>query len=97
MPDSTADHARSRVTRLLSELSEGNAAAVDGLFALLYEELRSIAHRQRRRWRGDHTLQTTALVHEAFLKLEDQEGDAAESRAHILAMAARAIRHILCN
>jgi RNA polymerase sigma factor (TIGR02999 family) len=97
MPDSTADHARSRVTRLLSELSEGNAAAVDGLFALLYEELRSIAHRQRRRWRGDHTLQTTALVHEAFLKLVDQEGVAAESRAHFLAMAARAMRHILCN
>ena len=92
-----ADEARTRVTRLLAELAEGNAAAVDGLFSLLYDELRSIAHRQRRRWQGDHTLQTTALVHEAFLKLVDQERIAAESRAHFLAMAARAMRHILCN
>lgn len=92
-----ADEARTRVTRLLVELAEGNAAAVDGLFSVLYDELRSIAHRQRRRWQGDHTLQTTALVHEAFLKLVDQERIAAESRAHFLAMAARAMRHILCN
>lgn len=92
-----ADEARTRVTQLLAEVSDGNAAVVDELFALLYDELRAMAHRQRRRWRGDETLQTTALVHEAFLKLVDQERIAAESRAHFLAVAARAMRHILCN
>jgi RNA polymerase sigma factor (TIGR02999 family) len=92
-----ADEARTRVTRLLAELADGNAAAVDGLFSLLYDELRSIAHRQRRRWHGDQTMQTTALVHEAFLKLVDQERIAAESRAHFLAVVSRAMRHILCN
>lgn len=68
-----ADETRTRVTQLLAEVPDGNAAAVDELFALLYDELHAIAHRQRRRWRGDNTLQTTALVHEAFLKLVDQE------------------------
>lgn len=89
--------ARTRVTQLLARLAGGEAAAVDELFALLYDELRLIAHRQRGRWRGDHTLQTTALVHEAFLKLVGQEQIDAESRAHFLALAARAMRHILCN
>ena len=92
-----ADETRTRVTRLVAELPDGDAAAVDELFALLYGELRAIAHRQRRRWRGDDTLQTTALVHEAFLKLVDQDRVAAESRVHFLAIAARAMRHILCN
>ncbi|HJU72560.1 MAG TPA: sigma-70 family RNA polymerase sigma factor [Gemmatimonadaceae bacterium] len=92
-----ADEPRSRVTQLLAELPNGNAAPVEELFALLYNELRAIAHRQRRRWRGDDTIQTTALVHEAFLKLVDQERIPTESRAHFLAIAARAMRHILCN
>ena len=92
-----ADETRTRVTQLVAQLHDGNAAAVDELFALLYHELRAIAQRQRRRWRGDDTLQTTALVHEVFLKLVDQERIAAESRAHFLAVAARAMRHILCN
>ena len=92
-----ADEPRTRVTQLLGELADGNAAAVDALFSLLYDELRLIAHRQRRRWLGDHTMQTTALVHEAFLKLVDQDRIAAESRAHFLATVARAMRHILCN
>jgi len=92
-----ADEARTRVTQLLAELPDGDGAAVDDLFALLYAELRAIAHRQRRRWRGDDTLQTTALVHEAFLKLVDQDRISAESRLHFLAIAARAMRHILCN
>jgi len=92
-----AEDTRTRITQLLVELQDGDPAAVDELFALLYEELRVIAHRQRRRWRGDDTLQTTALIHEAFLKLVDHERIAAESRAHFLAIAARAMRHILCN
>lgn len=92
-----ADETRTRVTELLADLAGGHAAAVDELFALLYEELRGIAHRQRRRWHGDDTLHTTALVHEAFLKLVDQDRIAAGSREHFLAVAARAMRHVLCN
>ena len=91
------EETRTRVTERLAELAAGHAAAVDELFAILYEELRGIAHRQRRRWRGDDTLHTTALVHEAFLKLVDQDRIAAGSREHFLAVAARAMRHVLCN
>jgi RNA polymerase sigma factor (TIGR02999 family) len=92
-----ADETRTRATLLLAQLPNADVEAVDELFALLYDELHAIAHRQRQRWRGDDTLQTTALVHEAFLKLVDQERIGAESRAHFLAVAARAMRHILCN
>jgi RNA polymerase sigma factor (TIGR02999 family) len=92
-----AEEPRTRVSQLLGELADGNAVAVDALFSLLYDQLRRIAHRQRRRWKGDHTMQTTAQVHEAFLKLVDQDRVAAESRAHFLATVARAMRHILCN
>ncbi|MGH7575036.1 MAG: ECF-type sigma factor [Longimicrobiales bacterium] len=92
MPD-----AHARVARLLVGLQDGDAAALAQLFALLYDELHAIAHRQRRRWDGDETLQTTALLHEAYLKLVGQARFGAESRAHFLALAARAMRHILCN
>jgi RNA polymerase sigma factor (TIGR02999 family) len=85
------------VTRLLEELQRGSDTAVDQLFTLLYEELRDLAHRQRRRWRGDHTLDTTALVHEAYLKLVGSAAIEVESRAHFWALAARAMRHLLCN
>ena len=60
--------------------------AVDELFALLYDELRAIAQRQRRRWRGDDTLQTTALINEAYLKLA--RGGNWQSRRHFLTAAA---------
>jgi RNA polymerase sigma factor (TIGR02999 family) len=89
--------AESTVTRLLRELDGGHAGAADEIFALLYQELRGIAHRHRRRWEGDDTLNTTALVHEAYVKLVGQARIGVESRAHFLALAARAMRHILCN
>lgn len=85
------------VTDLLRELQAGNTAALGELFPLVYGELRSLAHRQRRRWRGDSTLNTTALVHEAYLKLVGQSGCTVENRAHFLSVAAKAMRHILCN
>jgi RNA polymerase sigma factor (TIGR02999 family) len=90
-----ASHAE--VTRLLEALQRGNRAAFDSLVPLVYEELRAVAHRQRQRWRGDDTLNTTALVHEAYLKLVDQSRVSWESRAHFLAVAARAMRHVLIN
>jgi RNA polymerase sigma factor (TIGR02999 family) len=88
---------REEVTRLLEALQGGEGAAIDVLVPLLYEELREIAHRQRRRWHGDETLDTTALVHEAYLKLVDQSRTGWKTRAHFLAAAARAMRHILIN
>jgi RNA polymerase sigma factor (TIGR02999 family) len=88
---------QAEVTRLLDALERGDNSAVDGLFPLVYEELRAVAHRQRRRWQGDDTLNTTALVHEAYLKLVDQSQASWESRAHFFATASKAMRHILMN
>jgi eukaryotic-like serine/threonine-protein kinase len=85
------------ITHLLSELKQGDRAALDAIIPLIYDELLGLAHRQRLRWLGDHTMDTTALVHEAYLKLANQDAIAAESRAHFLGVAARAMRHILCN
>lgn len=84
-------------TRLLADAQSGDGSAVEALFALLYDELHALARRQRRRWHGDYTLDTTALVHEAYLKLAGQERIGVASRAHFTALAARAMRHILCN
>ena len=85
------------VTRLIEAFQQGDSAALDSLFPLVYEELRVVAHRQRRGWQGDDTLNTTALVHEAYLKLVDQSRASWASRAHFLATAAKAMRHILLN
>jgi RNA polymerase sigma factor (TIGR02999 family) len=82
---------------MLAEIRGGDRDAFDGFFALVYEELHALAHRQRRRWQGDHTLNTTALVHEAYVKLAAQKRIDAEGRGHFLAIASRAMRHILCN
>jgi len=85
------------ITGLLQAAQRGDRAALDALFPLVYEELTALAHRQRQRWHGDMTLNTTAVVHEAYLKLADQAQLPAESRAHFFAVAATAMRHILCN
>lgn len=86
-----------RVSTLVEALAAGDREALDALFPLVYEDLGRLAHRQRRRWDGDFTLTTTALVHEAYLKLAGQRQLPTESRAHFLAVAAKAMRHILCN
>ena len=85
------------VVRLLEDLRCGRRDALDELFPLVYDELRELAHRQRAAWQGNETLNTTALVHEAYLKLVDQRRATWESEAHFLATAARAIRHVLIN
>lgn len=92
-----APPSQTTVTRLLHELQGGNQAVLGELFSLVYEELRARAHRQRAHWHGDYTLNTTALVHEAYLKLVDQTQAAWESRAHFLGVAAKAMRHILVD
>ncbi len=85
------------VTELLEAASRGSAAAVDELFPVLYEELRSLARAQRRRWRGNETVNTTALVHEAYLKLVRQDGVSWSSQHHFFALSAKAMRHILAD
>jgi RNA polymerase sigma factor (TIGR02999 family) len=85
------------ITGLLQAVQRGDRQALDALLPLVYEELTQLAHRQRQRWHGDVTLNTTAVVHEAYLKLADQKRLPAESRAHFFGVAAKAMRHILCN
>ena len=85
------------ITRLLADLRDGRREALEDLFPLVYDELREVSHRQRRAWKGDFTLNTTTLVHEAYLKLVDQRRATWDTEAHFLAAAAKAIRHILIN
>jgi RNA polymerase sigma factor (TIGR02999 family) len=93
--DGTAD--TTAVSGLLEALAGGDRDALDALFPLVYAELSRLAHRHRLRWEGDLTLNTTGLVHEAYLKLAGQQRLPTRSRAHFLALASRAMRHILCN
>ena len=88
---------RHNITQMLQEWSEGNAQALDELMPLVYEELHRQASRYLRRERKDHTLQTTALIHEAYLKLIDQRDVRWESRTHFFAIAAQAMRRILVD
>lgn len=90
-------HAGEEVTALLQRYGEGDPEALNALFAALYEELHRLAEGQRSRWDGDYTLDTTSLVHEAYLKLVDQTRASWNDRNHFLAVAARAMRHILIN
>lgn len=85
------------VTRLLAAMTHGDRTAFDELFPLVYEELRSIAHRQLLNERPGHTLVTTALVHEAYLSLTGINRIGWSDRAHFLAVAARAMRRVLIN
>lgn len=85
------------ITGLLVAWRAGDGSAFDRLFPLVYDELRRIAHRQLARERGDHTLGTTALVHEAYLKLVDQTRAQLTDRAHFFAVASRAMRRILVD
>jgi len=89
--------AQDSITELLRAVERGDRDALDSLFPLVYDELSRLAHHQRRAWHGDLTLNTTAIVHEAYLKLVDQKRLPAESRSHFFAVAAKAMRHILCN
>jgi RNA polymerase sigma factor (TIGR02999 family) len=85
------------VTNLLGQWSHGDDAALAELTPLVYDELRRIAHRHMGGQRPDHTLQTTALVNEAYLRLADQTNPNWQSRAHFFAVAARAMRQIVVD
>jgi RNA polymerase sigma-70 factor, ECF subfamily len=85
------------VTRLLVAWQGGDQQAFDNLIPLVYQELRRIAGRARRRERAGHTLQATELVHEAFVRLVDQREVRWQNRAHFFAIAAQAMRRILID
>ena len=86
-----------RVTQLLMEWSHGDDAALAELTPLVYDELRRLAHHFMEGQRPDHTLQTTALVNEAYLRLADQTNPSWQNRAHFFAVAARAMRQIVVD
>jgi len=85
------------VTDLLVHWSEGDQEALNKLIPLVYDELHKLASRYLRRERRDHTLQTTALVHEAYLKLVNQRDANFENRLHFFAVAAQIMRRILVD
>ena len=91
---SDSDH---DVTVLLREWSEGSQQALTDLLPIIYDELRRVAHQYLHREHTDQTLQTTALVHEAYLKLIDQRSVNWQNRAHFFAIAAQAMRRILID
>src|SRR6266480_7969731 len=86
-----------RVTQLLAHWSHGDDAALGELTPLVYEELRRLAHHHMGGQRSNHTLQTTALVNEAYLRLADQTNPRWQDRAHFFAVAARAMRQIVVD
>lgn len=85
------------VTQLLADWSHGDQSALDRLMPLVYDELRRLAHRHMARERGQHTLQTTALVNEAYLRLVEQKDVHWQNRAHFFAIAAQMMRRILID
>lgn len=85
------------VTELIERASAGDRDALDEAVALLYDELRAIARDRRGQWRGDHTMSTTALVNEVYLRLAGRSHAQWEGRAHLLAVASRAMRQILVD
>ena len=85
------------VTTLLGELAQGKPEAADQLIPLVYDELRRLANRYMRRERENHTLQTTALVHEAYLKLVEQRSVNWQGRTHFFGIAAQIMRRVLVD
>jgi RNA polymerase sigma factor (TIGR02999 family) len=85
------------LTQMLREWGEGDAKVLDSLMPLVYEELRRQASRYLRKERANHTLQTTALIHEAYIKLIDQKSVEWQNRSHFFAIASVAMRRILVD
>jgi len=89
--------ATSELTLLLDDWKRGDPMALGKLTPLIYDELRRIAHRYARRERNGHTLQTTALVNEAYLRLAGNEVPDWQNRSHFFAVTAQVMRHILID
>jgi len=97
MDISGQEERRHAVTRALKDMSSGEQGAADHVWSMTYEELRRIAYRMLQGERVDHTLSGTALVHEAFVRLVDQNRVDWQDRAHFFAVAAQACRRILID
>jgi RNA polymerase sigma factor (TIGR02999 family) len=93
--DSKTDDPKTEVTRWLRAWEEGERGAEERLLSLIYDELRRMADRYLRHERSGHTLEPTALVHEAYLRLVDQDDLRWQSRSHFFGIAARTMRRIL--
>ncbi len=93
----TSDPPTGEVTRILERLEQGEPGALDQLVPLLYDELRRLARRQMRGERAGHTLDTTALVNEAYLRLRREEGLPSSSRASFFAAASQTMRRVLID
>ena len=85
------------ITQLLQEASAGDRRASDALFESVYQELRAIASAQRRRWSGNETLNTTALINEAYVRLANTTLASYRDRSHFFATASKAMRQVLIN
>lgn len=85
------------ITRLLQNYDRKDPQTVNELFEHVYDELYKIARGRRRQWQGNKTMNTTAVLHEAYLKLVDQSEAKWQSRTHFFAAASKAMRHILIN
>lgn len=83
------------ITRLLDEARGGDAAATEKLFNAVYSELKILAKSNRRRWRGNETMNTTALIHEVFIKLAGADAIDFSNRTHFYATASKAMRQVL--
>jgi RNA polymerase sigma factor (TIGR02999 family) len=97
VPDPSSDSPDTPTVELLRLAAAGEESAREDLATHLYSELRTLAERQLRRERSDHTLQATALVHEAFLRLVDTAVLDVQGRAHFFAIAARVMRNVLVD
>lgn len=91
------DPSQADVTRLLRDWQGGDGQALEQLTPIIYQELRRISAAYMRRERPDHTLQATALVHEAFMRLVDQSDPAFRGRAHFMQAAAHIMRQVLVD
>src|SRR5689334_12643652 len=90
-------HDSAEITRLLSRIRNGDEAAAADLMPIVYKELKKLAAAAMRRERQGHTLQSTAVVHEAYLRMMDSENLSLQNRAHFFAVAARSMRRVLVD
>jgi RNA polymerase sigma factor (TIGR02999 family) len=88
---------QSELTSLLDDWKHGDRSALEKLTPLIYDELRRIAHRYARRERNGHTLQTTALINEAYVRLADHDSPNWQNRQHFFAVTAQVMRHVLID
>jgi len=97
IPQLTRPTHQHQITQLLAEWSDGNQAALDELYPLVYNELHRLARRYMSRERKGHTLQTTALINEAYVRLVDQKNVHWANRSHFFAISAQIMRRILID